>query len=123
MRRELTRQEAENLRTGDIVQTKVAGRWTPVVVLSWEKRPLLGGNTLWFTVRRLHPLIGVHTTPRMNRWQYELRVDGLDAVTSNAFSDWLDERGEHRAATMLREAFPLVRADGSNGVTGKEDRR
>lgn len=54
---------------------------------------------------------------RLVRAKIMLERDSLlDPVTSNAFADFLDERGEHRAAALLREAFPLVDAAGNNGV-------
>jgi uncharacterized protein (TIGR02996 family) len=30
-----------------------------------------------------------------------------DEATANVFADWLDDRGQHEAAAMLRKAFPL----------------
>ncbi len=36
----------------------------------------------------------------------------LDPVASNIFADFLEERGEYKAAAILREAFPFVNASG-----------
>lgn len=38
----------------------------------------------------------------------------LDPVTSNVFADFLEERGEDRAATLLREAFPFCNERGES---------
>ncbi len=40
----------------------------------------------------------------------------LDQPTSNIFADWLEERGELKAAAMLRQAFPFVDANGVTSV-------
>ncbi len=44
------------------------------------------------------------------------RLENMDGPTANIFADWLEERGEHRAAAMLREAFPFVDRNGNSRV-------
>ena len=38
-----------------------------------------------------------------------------DRLTANVYADWLEENGQHQAAAMLRQAFPIDDGTGSDG--------
>src|SRR5215471_5602637 len=52
----------------------------------------------------------------VRRWAPEvLHAAGPDALSANVYADWLAEQGQHQAAAMLRQAFPMD--DGRGGAT------
>lgn len=112
----MTEEDARALRPGMTVETKIGYKRCLAEVLMIET---FSPSSYRFNVRLTLRPNGVTADGMrrgsIRRWPDEvLRVD-LDVVTANCFADWLDERGEHRAAFKLREAFPLVRADGTTG--------
>jgi hypothetical protein len=50
--------------------------------------------------------------PEVFHHSYLRRLPALPPIPANVYADWLDEQGEHRAAALLREAFPLGPLDG-----------
>lgn len=96
----MTTEEAIDLKAGDVVQARIAGRWVNVEVLSVNPR--------WISIRRAGGnSLGRHN-PATKREPHELRLIGsLDRPRANVYADWLEERGQYVAARLLREAFPL----------------
>jgi hypothetical protein len=50
-----------------------------------------------------------HALPNLpaSRVRLPAALPPLDPLPANVYADWLEEHGEHRAAALLREAFPL----------------
>jgi uncharacterized protein (TIGR02996 family) len=108
----VTDEEALSLRPGDRVMTRINGRRAAARVtaapLAW------GGRDVVIPLRREE---GVNAAGRRcPQMRHPARkVTSLtgrnDPATANVFADWLEERGEHRAADLLRAAFPMCLQD------------
>jgi hypothetical protein len=117
----MTEAEALALKPGQAVETILRGKITRVEVCRvYDDRARFGGLGPVTVVCRRPSLdaMGRRRQALPRRPEELRRCADLDRFTANAFADWLEERGEHRAAAMLREAFPFVAADG--GVTARE---
>jgi hypothetical protein len=113
----MTEREAGGLGEGDVVEVPLgAGRtkWRPARVLSVQRVSYaVGLEDVVVNVRRLKPAGSKHQPPRQSyTCRLVRRPARLDGVTANVFADWLESRGHADAAAALREAFPLVTAEG-----------
>jgi hypothetical protein len=108
----MTRDEATALRfkPGTVVKTKIGKEWVYAVVdgvpFLDPARPRSGYIV---EIRRRGLQSDGRPYPRvLERRVHSLRiVPDLDPSAANIYADWLDDHGEHNAARMLREAFPL----------------
>lgn len=117
----MTSEEALSLRVGDVVELdrtfgKKAG-WVRAVIVRTvyvEHREL--GDIYLVSMRRdgLNRNGKKHSS-RIVSTKFLRRPPHYDPTTSNIFADYLQERGFHEAAEVLRTAFPIVRSDGSGG--------
>lgn len=104
--------EAMTLARGETVEWAPDGRtWRLVVVRGWGldgwgldecrgvmvqvQRQGVNPKTGW-------PFPSYHTPPCRLR-----RRPDLPPAPANVYADWLEDHGQHEAARMLREAFPL----------------
>jgi hypothetical protein len=106
----MTAEEAMTLPVGDVVEALVTHqkqRWVRAMVVITHEGTAFG--RLLFGVRRE----GLNANGKpycavMLRRRNELRlVRHLEPLPANVYADFLDDRGQHEAARMLREAFPL----------------
>jgi uncharacterized protein (TIGR02996 family) len=105
----MTDEEAWELKAGDQVEvcTGSAGKWAPAVVVRcdkarWGDYPVVAARRT-DTYRDGKPYKRLlKASPRKVRKRAR-----LPRLPANVYADWLDERGESKAAAMLREAFPL----------------
>jgi hypothetical protein len=112
----MTEQEALKLKPGDKVEVHQCqgGRnhqW------KWKVATFLGLDLLHssnFTLRVLKYRIdgltakGREKPIRQAVAMYFRRIPNHNPVSANVYADYIDEHGEHKAAALLREAFPLA---------------
>jgi hypothetical protein len=107
----MTEEEALALNPGDRVEVKVDGKWATATVLKSGTGDLRFRGQTWVSMRRVGLTHSGRPFNRIVRHGWELKhvrlVRRLDPLTANVYADWLDDRGQHEAARMLREAFPL----------------
>lgn len=105
----MTDGQAAELNVGDTVQAVMHGRVVTCEVVAVARFYLEG--QVWIQVRKagLTPKGRRHrTVARLPRHLAPVKRRRPDkSLTPNVYADWLDERGEYRAAALLREAFPL----------------
>jgi hypothetical protein len=104
----MTDQEAERLTAGQKVEVRCHGRWAPAVVVGVVPG-LTGAYPTTVRLRRTdtRPDGSPFKTGR-RKWPHCVRaVPGFHPLPANVYADYLSERGEERAARILREAFPL----------------
>jgi hypothetical protein len=107
----MTDAEVRALKSGQQVEARYESGWRSVVIVEVCEQPWNGFRPLVALVRRGGLTPSGCLYPTLYLWSDSLRLpQHLDPVPANIYADWLDEHGEYRAATMLREAFPL--ADG-----------
>src|SRR5262245_50152473 len=102
----MTAEDAMSLRRGDRVRVRYKGRST-VVIVDMVFPPRAGRKVIvcverpgYFKTRRGNPFLGFSPASV----EFERRPDD---GTGNVYADWLEERGEARAAALLREVFPF----------------
>jgi uncharacterized protein (TIGR02996 family) len=105
----MTAEEALALPRGSVAQALLGGRWVDVEVLRVGRVDVGGGIVMArLVVRRLERTKAGGHSPSFTRTEGAVRrPPGYDHATANVFADWLDDRGEHGAAALLRGAFPL----------------
>ncbi len=115
----MTHEEAAQLVKGQIVEIRERQDGHYV----WVKARVIHA-TLWqgrygsiLSSIRMSRVENNGKTPVVTRYADSVRHPfELDPVTANAFSDWLEEHDEHRAADLLRQAFPFVDAKGNTEI-------
>lgn len=109
----MTLEEAFTLRTGDVVEFRVRDELVQGKVI--YPLPSVRG---FLRIRRLgFKTDGSSYLPLSRAPRYVSFVRHLDPAAANVYADFLEERGELRAAMLLREAFPLsLLQEGLNGT-------
>lgn len=114
----MTHEEALTLKRGDRVSIKYGKGWEPATVLGIYdnrancKRPD-SPMSITVRVRRDGFDRNGRVMPASKRYLNKVQcLNHLDPTAANVFADFLDERGQHVAARMLREAFPRVNEKG-----------
>jgi hypothetical protein len=116
----MTDEEALRLHPGQRVEAYMIKRgtggaaWWPAVVVEVDDwRSASNWRSVVVSVRPL----GV--TPKghryAERWIRSRQISipwAKDNLPANVYADFLDEKGEHQAADLLREAFPLGPPEG-----------
>ncbi len=106
----MTDEEALALKEGDRVRFELDPRRNP----HWEDGEVIrvhaydNGTRCRIVVRRLK--LNSKNRPFQHYWRKPgsvMILAKVDCVTANVFADFLEEHGEHRAAQMLRQAFPF----------------
>lgn len=104
----MTNEEATKLKIGERVSVLFQrGRFSEVCVVAkpgvlteWN-----GGSRCIVEIKRLgknHQGL----KPRRIKAIWITQIETTDLITPNVYADYLEERGEYRAADMLRKAFP-----------------
>jgi hypothetical protein len=107
----MTNAEVRALKPGQQVEARYESGWRSVVIVEVREQPWDGYRPLVVLARRGGLTSKGHLYPTWYFGPDSVRPpQHLDPVPANIYADFLDEHGEHRAAAMLREAFPL--ADG-----------
>lgn len=102
----MNEEEAGFVRIGDVVSARYSDKYKLVRIESvypsdWNGLPVS------FTVRRLSE--GSKRFPAVIKGISQIRkITFRDPVTANVYADFLDEHGEHKAAALLRSAFPIA---------------
>src|SRR5262245_3854837 len=105
----MTEAEARALKPGDLVEVR-RGKGLEIVRVR-----RIEDHECWVRIEFDRFRLNSLGRPVKGGWRFAeelFPVMQLDFTTANIFADWLDERGEHRAAALLREAFPRVDANG-----------
>jgi uncharacterized protein (TIGR02996 family) len=105
----MTAEEALALPKGSVAQALLGRRWVDVEVRRVRRVDVGGGIVMArLVVRRLKRTKAGGHYPSFTRTEGAVRrPPGYDHARANVFADWLDDHGEHKAAGLLREAFPL----------------
>jgi hypothetical protein len=112
----VTDQEALKIRSGDLLTTRICGKWATVEVVNVA---MYEGRVEWVGVvrqgrKRFSPLGDVirpmQRFPIDVGWASENHCR-KDPESANVFADWLDEQGHAAAAAALRTAFPLAKPE------------
>jgi hypothetical protein len=95
------------MKPGTVVECRRKGHWIRVrVEEGWGRAfPEYRGAVC---VRRVGHTARGERYPR--KWVDPLFLSparDLDPAPANVYADWLEDHGEHRAARLLRAAFPL----------------
>lgn len=105
----MTEVEVNKLRGGEKVLCRMAGKWrvsTVTEVCRYLERE--DGEVYWIGVRRDGLAPNGKTYPVRGRKPHNLKlIAALDPQPANVYADFLDDAGEHKAAALLREAFPI----------------
>jgi hypothetical protein len=101
----MTNEEAVGLKQGDGIEAQINGEWVSARV--WGR--FIDGTRV--ILRRIGLMKDGRSYGRKSLPSYKVRfAPQLPPAAANVYADWLEERGQYRAAAMLREAFPF--ADG-----------
>lgn len=107
----MTDEEARTLKPGDVVYARVARR---TVIASVQTVDQGSRGFPYPTIRVLFTDASGNRRCSTKKFSDQLELlSRRDPATANVFADWLDEQGEHRAAQLLRQAFPFC--DGKIG--------
>jgi hypothetical protein len=102
----MTDAEVRALAPGTLLETPFSGKWRDVVFLGAFDLH----EQLYLRVRRPGTDRRGRPLARLRRHPEDVRLhpSGLyDHLPANVYADFLSERGEERAARILRDAFPL----------------
>jgi hypothetical protein len=102
----MTEEEALSLKEGDIVECRTSAGWQALAVDVVGQLPRSRAVRVY--ARRPGLTRAGRLFPAFCRRVTDLRRPAdFDPFPANVYADFLDDRGQHEAARMLREAFPL----------------